>query len=130
RRFAGDIRLQQNRHRLAPLFGGLIDFLGNSQAIDTFDHLKKVDRITTFVGLEVADHVPMEMARTKRNFGPGFLDFAFAEKSVSPISPSAHSFRWMPFADGHEPDLGTMSIRAGARGLNPPSAVLSVSLEV
>ena len=55
------------------------------QAIHSVQEIKQGDGVSAFVGLEVADEMPAQIAGTIRNLSLGFLHAIFAKESDATI---------------------------------------------
>jgi hypothetical protein len=75
-----------------------------------------VDGIAAFVGLQVADHVPMKVGGAERNFGFGFLDAIFAKESDTKRGGGLDGFGRLTFADRLERD-GIRGASGAAAGI-------------
>jgi hypothetical protein len=102
--FAGDVYLDEDGHGFGGFAGPLVNFAGEVEAVHALDHFEEVDGVAAFVGLEMADHVPAQMAGALADFGPGFLHAVFAEESQAEAGGGAHGGRRLTFADGQERD--------------------------
>jgi hypothetical protein len=60
--FAGDVDFEENGHDFLEAFGFVLDFLGKAEGIDTLDGFAELHDGADFVALEVADHVPADVA--------------------------------------------------------------------
>ena len=68
---------------------------------------------------EVADHVPAQVARTKRDFRPGLLHLVFAKQIQTEVGELAHGLRWLALADREQSDSGRVPFGARAGSLDP-----------
>ncbi len=86
------------------------------EAIDALDHGEEVNGVAAFVGLEVADHVPLKLSGALADFDFGFLDAVLAEEGEAEIGGGADGGRGLVFADGLEGDGAGIAVGAGAGG--------------
>ena len=128
--FAGEVHFEKDRHRFGEFVGLAIDFLGERETIDAFDHAEKMNGVAGFVGLKMTDHVPAEAAGAKWDFGFGFLDFVFAEESLAGIGRGGDGVRSVAFADGEELDFGGIAIGARAGGGDAGANVFEVGADI
>src|SRR4029078_12051711 len=66
----------------------------------------------------MADHVPLQAPRTKRNFGFGLLNLVFAEQRVAKIRRRPDRLGGMSLGDGDKGDVITIPLRTGAGALD------------
>jgi len=89
-----------------------------------------VDGVAAFIGLEVADHVPAQMAGALADFGPGFLHAVFTEQSQAKSGGGADGGRRLAFADGEERDGFGSATGAETGGVDARADVLQVGGQI
>ena len=78
--FAGNIDFEKHGDCFGEFFAGVVEGLGDSFAVDAVDPLRDSGGFAAFVGLQMPNEVPAQMARTLRCFLFEFLNFAFSER--------------------------------------------------
>ena len=102
--FARNVHFEEDGHGLGGLGGAFIDFRCQRQTVHALDHGEEMDGVAAFVGLQVADHMPAQLAGALADFDFGFLHAIFAEESNTEVGGGADGFGRLAFADGLEGD--------------------------
>ena len=129
-RFARDVDFEENGNGFGEFVSLAIDFLGERETIDAFDHGEEMNGVAGFVGWEMADHVPAKASGAEWNFGFGFLDFVFAKERLAGIGGGGDGVGAVAFADGEELDFGGIAIGARAGGSDAGANVLEVGADI
>lgn len=119
RGLAGHIHLQEDGEGSAGFGCGFVQFRGQAEAVDALDHAEQLDSIPAFVGLEMSDHVPLQMGRAEGDLGPGLLDLVFPEEPDSEAGGGGDRFWRMRLRHGHERDLSRIPVGSFAGGFEP-----------
>src|SRR5437870_4037417 len=117
--FSGHIYFQQHGVSLGLFLRPFVEFLRQRQAVNTFDHLEQGHGVAAFVGLQVADQMPAQMAGALLDFGFGLLHPALTEDGLSKHGSGANSLRGLPLAHCHYEDGTRVASGAPASSLNP-----------
>src|SRR5438105_281660 len=91
------------------------------------DHLEHLNRITCLVALEVADEVPVDIARQLRDFRLRFLYAIFAKASQARVVRFMDRGRWKSLRDGKQEHIRRLAPRSfrstGETGLHAHDVV-------
>jgi hypothetical protein len=117
-RFARKIDLQKYRHRLRSLFGAFADFLRDVKAVHALNHFEQFHGIAAFIGLQMSNEMPAQLAGARGNFCFGLLDFVLTEQRETEPPRFTHNLGRLPFGYSEEHDGGRVAVRPLARGAN------------
>jgi len=95
------------------LTGPPAQFLRQLQAVDGVDPVKEGDDVLDLVGLQMADHVPLDRLPDGGNFFPGFLNVVFAQKPDARVNGLPDALGLHGFGNRHQPDA--CGVAPGAR---------------
>ena len=84
------------------------------QRIHPLDHVEEVGGVAGFVGLQVSDEVPFQMAWALRDFDFRFLDPVFAKQGKTRRRCFRHPGRRLVLADRHQAHGFRWPARTGA----------------
>ncbi len=103
---ATGIDLQEDRQGAAEIAGGAIEMMEKLFAIHTLDTIEVFGGEARFVGLEMADELPLHGGGGLGAFGGGFLHAIFTDGAKAGASDVVGGFRGVGFGDGKESDGG------------------------
>src|SRR5260370_41931880 len=97
------MRLQKTRHDATDLFALFMDLLHQSEAVNRMDQGDKRGNEFDLVALQMADHVPGYVLWKDFVFAGHFLNFVFAENTLSRLVCFQQFFRRVGLSDSDQP---------------------------
>ena len=113
--FPADIDFNEHPGDTAGQPGSFVELNGKGHAIQGMDHVEQPDGIFGFIGLEMADHMPLDRLSHLFDLSFAFLDIVFTQD----IHTRTHRFPdpviIHRLGDGHQPDISGPAARCQSR---------------
>ena len=97
-----DVELQQAVHNAVVLFGFLVDGFEQVGRVDAVDERDKGDDVFDFVGLQMADEMPLDILREHLMLVAHFKGMVLAENALTSIVGFLQVADGLGLADGYQ----------------------------